>query len=155
MDKITGVSQGGGSKVDMSESDYPSLGALPALGLTYADLDRKVLVEEALWEALTKQHEAAKVQEAKEIPTVRVLDVANVPQRKSYPVRRNIVFLGAILSLFAACIAVIALSACENMDAQDERKKLVTEIFNSTLNSQKWIWRLPGISWFYARIRGV
>ena len=31
-------------------------------------------VEEALWEALTKQYEAASVEEAKEIPTVQVLD---------------------------------------------------------------------------------
>ena len=145
MDRITGVSQVGGSRVDTSDSDYPSLGALPALGLTYADLNRKVLVEESLWEALTKQYEAAKVQEAKEIPTVRILDAANVPQRKSSPVRRNILFLGVMLSLFAACIAVIALSAWENMDAQDERKKLLTEIVNTTLNSQKWLRRLSGM----------
>jgi uncharacterized protein involved in exopolysaccharide biosynthesis len=155
MDKITGASQGRGSRVDTSEPDYPSLGALPALGLTYADLDRKVLVEEALWEALTKQYEAAKVQEAREIPSVRVLDAANVPQRKSYPVRRSIVFLGTTLSLFAACILVFILSFWEEMDAQDERKKLVIEIVDTTLNSQKWIWRLPGISWLCARIRGV
>jgi uncharacterized protein involved in exopolysaccharide biosynthesis len=151
MDKITGISQEGGSRVATSESDYPSLGALPALGLTYADLDRKVLVEEALWEALTKQYEAARVQEAKDIPSVRVLDAASVPQRKSYPIRRNIVFLGAVLSLFAACIVVVALSVCVNMDAQDERKKLMTEI----VNSQKWILRIPLMSWLYARIKGV
>ena len=72
-----------------------------------------MLVEEALWEALTKQYEAAKVQEAKEIPTVRVLDVANVPQRKSSPARSDIVIFGAMLSLFAACISVLAMSAWE------------------------------------------
>ena len=40
------------------------------LGLTYYDLERKMRVEEALWEALTRQYEAAKVEEAEEIPTV-------------------------------------------------------------------------------------
>jgi uncharacterized protein involved in exopolysaccharide biosynthesis len=154
MDKITGLSQKSGSSAYTSESDYPSLGALPALGLTYADLNRKVLVEEALWEALTKQYEAAKVQEAKEIPTVRVLDVANVPQRKSSPARREIVILGAMLSLFVACISVLAMSAWKEMDAQDERKKLVTEIVNTTLNSQRWFWRLPGINWVHTRLKG-
>jgi capsule polysaccharide export protein KpsE/RkpR len=133
MDKITGLSQESGSSAYTSESDYPSLGALPALGLTYADLNRKVLVEEALWEALTKQYEAAKVQEAKEIPTVRVLDVANVPQRKSSPARSEIVILGAMLSLFVVCISLLAMSAWEEMDAQDERKKLVREIVSATL----------------------
>jgi len=155
MDKITGLSQEDNSRDATRESDYPSLGALPALGLTYADLNRKVLVEETLWEALTKQYEAAKVQEAKEIPTIRVLDSANVPQRKSSPVRRYIVLLGMMLSLFAACIAVVVLSVCENMDARDERMRLATEIFDTTLSSHKWILRLPGISRLYARIRGV
>jgi capsule polysaccharide export protein KpsE/RkpR len=70
-----------------SNSAYPSVSELPALGLTYSDLARKTRVEEVLWEALTKQYEAAKVQEAKEIPTVRVLDVADVPERKSSPIR--------------------------------------------------------------------
>jgi capsule polysaccharide export protein KpsE/RkpR len=147
MDKITGLSQKGDSRIDTRESDYPSLEALPALGLTYADMNRKVLVEDALWEALTKQYEAAKVQEAKEIPTVRVLDAANVPQRKSYPVRRDIVFLGAVLSLFAACILVLILSYWEEMDAQDERKQLMREIVITTANSLAWIQRLPGMRW--------
>ena len=70
------------------------LSELPALGLTYYDLDRKMRVEEALWEALTKQYEAAKVEEAAEIPTVHVLDVANIPERKSAPSRRSIVATG-------------------------------------------------------------
>jgi capsule polysaccharide export protein KpsE/RkpR len=154
MDKITGLSQKSGSSAYTSESDYPSLGALPALGLTYADLNRKVLVEEALWGALTKQYEAAKVQEAKEIPTVRVLDVANVPQRKSSPARSEIVILGAMLSLFVVCISVLAMSAWEEMDAQDERKQLVAAIVNATLNSLRWFWRLPGMSWIHARLHG-
>ncbi len=144
MDKITGLSQKSGSSAYTSESDYPSLGALPALGLTYADLNRKVLVEEALWEALTKQYEAAKVQEAKEIPTVRVLDVANVPQRKSSPSVSKIVVLGAILSSFVVCISVLGISVWGNMDPQDERKKLVTEIVNTAPNCKKWFVNLGG-----------
>lgn len=137
MNKINGISQQGGSRVDSSGSAYPSVGELPALGLTYSDLARRVSVEETLWETLTKQYEAAKVQEAKDIPTVRVLDPANVPQRRSSPVRSFIVILGATLSLFLACITVLAMSVWEDMDAQDDRKRLVTEIVSRTLNSQK------------------
>jgi uncharacterized protein involved in exopolysaccharide biosynthesis len=134
MNKISGLNQASSSSANTNESDYPSVGKLPALGLTYSDLDRKVLVEEALWEALTKQYEAAKVQEAKEIPTVRVLDEANVPQRKSSAKRSVIVVLGAMLSLFVACIAVITASVWDDMDDQDERKILVRAIINTTRN---------------------
>jgi uncharacterized protein involved in exopolysaccharide biosynthesis len=152
MNMITGLSQESGSRVNPRESDYPSLGALPALGLTYAELERNVIVEEALWEALTKQYEAAKVQEAKEIPTVRVLDAANVPQHKSSPVRSAIVILGAMASLFIACMFVLGANAWGNMDAQDERKKLATEIVDTMRHSQRWIWYLPGMQWAYARL---
>jgi uncharacterized protein involved in exopolysaccharide biosynthesis len=133
---------------------YPSVSELPGLGLTYFDLDRKMRVEEALWDALTKQYEAARVQEAKEIPTVRVLDVANVPQRKSAPARSHIVILGAMLSLIAAFMAVFTTSIWEKMDAGDERKKLVTELVGTTLNSQQWFWSLPGMNWVHTRLKG-
>jgi uncharacterized protein involved in exopolysaccharide biosynthesis len=154
MDRIMGLSQGGGYGVDTGKADYPSLGALPALGLTYADLERKVIVEEALWEALTKQYEAAKVQEAKEIPSVRVLDEANIPKHKSDPARRSIVTVGTLLSICAACFFVLASSRWAEMDPQDERKILVTDIVHTTLNPEARIWRIPGMSWIYQRIRG-
>jgi uncharacterized protein involved in exopolysaccharide biosynthesis len=111
-------------------------------------------VEEVLWVALTKQYEAARVQEAKEIPTVRVLDVANVPQRKSAPARSHIVILGAMLSLFAAFMVVFTTSIWEEMDARDERKKLVLELVKATLNTQQRFWSLPEMSWVYTRIKG-
>ena len=152
MDKMMGST--GEPGPDASDSAYPSVSELPALGLTYFDLERRVRVEEALWEALTKQYEAAKVQEAREIPTVRVLDAANVPQRRSFPIRSRIVILGAMLSLVAAFTAVFATFVWEEMDAQDERKKLVTEIVNTTLDSRKWFWSLPGMSWVHTRLKG-
>jgi uncharacterized protein involved in exopolysaccharide biosynthesis len=133
MNKITGSSHMLGTTEDTAGTDYPSMRELPALGLAYADIDRRVRVDEALWEALTKQYELAKVQEAREIPTVRVLDRANVPQRKSFPMRSSIVLLGALLSFFTACIVVLAKTFWEEMDAQDERKKLVFDIVNGWL----------------------
>jgi uncharacterized protein involved in exopolysaccharide biosynthesis len=110
---------------------YPSIVELPALGLTFADLDRKVLVDEALWESLTKQYEMAKVQEVKEIPTVRVLDAANVPEHKSSPMRSVIVILGAATSLLAALLFVVGRRMWESLDARDSRKVLVRDVLNT------------------------
>ena len=145
MDKITGLSRNGGPMVDTRESDYPSLGELPALGLTYADLDRKVLVEEALWEALTKQYEAAKVQEAKDIPTVRILDVANIPQHKSSPARAIILIVGTMFSILAAIIIIIVSSFWDKVNTQDEWKKLMEEIIDSTRYARKHFGRPTGM----------
>ena len=60
-----------------------------------------------MYQVLTKQYELAKVQEAKEIPTVRVLDEAQVPERRMSPKRTQWVLIGAIVSLLAG-IAFVA-----------------------------------------------
>jgi uncharacterized protein involved in exopolysaccharide biosynthesis len=128
LNKINGASQKGGSSSDANKSDYPSVEELPTLGLTYSDLERKVSVDETLWEVMTKQYEAAKVQEAKDIPSVRVLDAANVPQRKSSPIRSYIVIIGAAISLFVAYIYLLAISVWEDMSEQNELKQVLAEI---------------------------
>jgi uncharacterized protein involved in exopolysaccharide biosynthesis len=125
------VAMGGGSDAKASSpggSGYPSAGQLSVLGVPYYDLQRKMLVEEAIWEALTKQYEAAKVDEAKEIPTVRVLDVANVPQSKTGPIRSMIMMVGTLCSFVLACLLVVAIKFWDQIDPDQEPKKLLTEI---------------------------
>ena len=68
-----------------SEMPFPSLRKLPLLGATYADLYRRDKIEEVVYQVLTQQYELAKVQEAKEIPTVKVLDRGEVPPKKWGP----------------------------------------------------------------------
>src|SRR5208337_4959388 len=58
-------------------------------------------------ETLTKQFEMAKVEEAKDLPTVRVLDEADVPEHKSRPHRSIIVLLGAGLAFLLACAYIL------------------------------------------------
>jgi uncharacterized protein involved in exopolysaccharide biosynthesis len=150
MNKELGSPEGIGQRAH--DSAYPSFSELPTLGLTLAELERKTRVEEALWEGLTKQYEAAKVQEAKEIPTVRVLDEASIPQRKSAPARLSIVMTGAVLSLATACILVLARSSWQRMDPRDERKLLVAEIVQPAFVFQKGILQLPGMRWLSRRL---
>ena len=95
-------------------------------------------VEEALWEALTRQYEAAKVEEAEEIPTVQVLDAANVPERKSSPSRRPIVELGALFSFAVSLIAVLVGMIWEGMDPQDEPRRLIAGAIGTALNPRRW-----------------
>jgi uncharacterized protein involved in exopolysaccharide biosynthesis len=154
LDKMGGVPQGPGTIPSASNSPYPNAEQLPALGLTYYDLERKMTVEEALWEALTKQYEAAKVDEAAEIPTVKVLDVANVPERKSAPSRRLIVELGTILSTILAFILVFLGMIWEKMDPRTEFKMLVTDAGSVAVNSRRWYWKLPGLRSIHRRTEG-
>jgi uncharacterized protein involved in exopolysaccharide biosynthesis len=127
INSLSGISKGPGAAAGTSA--YPSIGELPALGITYYDLERRVRVDQELWETLTKQYELARVQEAKEIPTVQVLDAANIPNRKSAPTRKNIVIICTFLSFVISCVTVLVQSKWESMDAEGEPKKTLTRAF--------------------------
>ena len=113
--------QGGDSADNSANSDqlYPSLRQLPIVGVPYAELYRRLKVEETVFETLTKQYEIAKVQEAKEIPTVKVLDAADVPERRSFPPRLLIIFLGATVALIFSCVWVLGAARWQEIDPQD------------------------------------
>jgi uncharacterized protein involved in exopolysaccharide biosynthesis len=117
-----------GSAAPAGGSVYPTVGELPALGLTYYDLERKVTVDEALWEALTKEYETAKFEEAREIPTLHVLDAAEVPRLKSGPNRKLMILIGALIFFVLACLLVLVLDYWEKMDPEAEPKKLLMEM---------------------------
>jgi len=117
---------------------YPSIRRLPLLGVTYFDLYRETKIQENVYESLTQQYEAAKVQEAKEIPSVKVLDQALVPTKKSFPPRMWITMLGTMLALLAAMIWIRGKTHWDAMDARDPRKVLATEVFAGCRGSLSW-----------------
>jgi hypothetical protein len=110
---------------------YPSIRKLPLLGVTYADLYRQTKIQETVYELLTQQYELAKVQEAKEIPSVKVLDAAVVPTKKSYPPRLLVMFVGTSLACVGAVVWVIGQSLWEAADPADPGKVLAQEVFAS------------------------
>ncbi len=122
------------------DSLYPSIRKLPLLGVAYADLYRRTRVQEAVFESLTKEYELAKVQEVKEIPIVKVLDPPNVPDKKSFPPRLVIMFLGTALALALTMVWVFGREMWQGTDARDPRKMFAQEVF-STMSA-----RLPMFS---------
>jgi uncharacterized protein involved in exopolysaccharide biosynthesis len=76
---------------------FPSLRKLPILGVTYLNLYQQLTIQATLYEILTKQYELAKVQEAKEIPTIKILDQPELPEKKSFPPRSILVVGGTVL----------------------------------------------------------
>ena len=85
----------------------PSVRKLPLLGVTYYDLYRQVAMEETIYETLTKQYELAKVQEAKEVPPIKVLDEPVPAEKKSYPHRLTMVILGTWIGAMAGIAWII------------------------------------------------
>jgi len=114
-----------------ANSLYPSIRKLPILGVAYADLYRQNKIQETVFELLTQQYEMAKVQEAKEIPTVKVLDAALVPTKKSFPPRTVIVVLGTMLGLTLTMVWILGKTRWDAVDAADPRKVFAFEVFST------------------------
>jgi len=110
------------------ESPYPSIRKLPLLDADYADLYRRVRVQESIFDRLTQAYELAKVQEAKEIPNVKVLDPAEIPHRRSSPVRSLLVMWGVLTGFIVAVAWVLSRAAWEQLDPQDPAKLLAKRI---------------------------
>ncbi len=140
------------------KSMYPSIRRLPLLGVTYADLYRQTKIRETVYELLTQQYELAKVQEAKEIPTVKVLDPAIAPTKKSFPPRSVIVLVGTMLGIVFAMTWTIAKVRWEAVAALDPRKVFAMKVFtammatvrkfsqngrNTATDDENWSWRAP------------
>jgi len=120
---------------DQNSAPYPTIQELPLLGVTWSDLYRQTKVEETVFETLTKQYEIAKVEEAREIPSIKVLDPAEVPERKSSP-HRAILVLSATVFIFIFSVAWLLLSArWQEIDPEDPAKALSIQIFETTRSS--------------------
>jgi len=137
--KVGGEGDGDSIKsAKQNDSLYPSIRKLPLLGVTYADLYRKTKVEETVFETLTQEYEMAKVQEAKEIPSVKVLDPPNFPDKKSFPPRTLIVLLGTMLAFACAVSWLFGCAAWQTVDPASSGKVLAQEVFDTVKSAIPW-----------------
>ena len=81
---------------------------IPELGLKYAEIYRELLTQQKIQEFILPQYEQAKIQEAKNTPTLQILDRPIVPERKAKPKRAYIVLAAAFLSLLFSVIGIYA-----------------------------------------------
>jgi capsule polysaccharide export protein KpsE/RkpR len=117
---------------------YPTIRSLPLLGAKYADYYRRAKIQETVFELLTQQYELAKVQEAKETPSVKVLDPGTVPEKKSFPPRLLIMFLGTMLTLSMSVVWALGSNQWQQVDPDDPRKVLAQEVVEKVRARLPW-----------------
>jgi uncharacterized protein involved in exopolysaccharide biosynthesis len=140
LDKLGGGAVGQGIEPGgASGASYPSIRQLPLLGVKYADLYRRTKIQEALYETLTQQYELAKVQEAKETPSVKVLDPASVPERKSFPPRLALIFVFVSLGLAGGAAWVMLRGRWEEVEPTDPRKMLARDVLDAIGSKLQWL----------------
>jgi len=139
LDKMGGATASGNRESPViSDAAYPTIRRLPLLGVVYADLYRRMQIQETVYETLTQQFELAKVQEAKEIPSVKVLDAASLPERKSFPPRTLIALLGAFVVSGAAAMSIVARASWEETDSKDPGKVFAQEVLQTVEAGMPW-----------------
>jgi tyrosine-protein kinase Etk/Wzc len=100
--QMVGAGSGGYSTFSGGVKVLPGLRELPSLSASYADLSRKFQTKAGVLDSLATGRELTKLQEANDIPSVKVIDVAQPPEKSSGPPRFRIVAMGVLLSLFCA-----------------------------------------------------
>src|SRR5256885_16884010 len=88
-------------------------------------------MQETLYQLLTREYELAKVDEAKQIPTVSVLDAAVVPTKKSFPPRTRIVIAGTLLTLAGTVVWIFLRRWWSGIVPDDPGRELAAEINQS------------------------
>ncbi len=113
------------SNSDLVRTFFPALDKVPETSLNFARRLRDVKVGEKVYEMLVKEHEQARIEEARDTPTVQVLDAATPPELRSRPRRKRVVILGTLLgAAWAGLVVILSAAWSERRD-----KSMIAEMF--------------------------
>lgn len=107
---------------------HPAMVTVPSLALEYGRLMRELKVQETLYTLLTSQLEQAKLQEARDTPTVQVLDPAVPAEKKSKPSIRLNMMIAGVLALFVGIFLAFFLEYLDRIRAQEAQKSVRSEV---------------------------
>lgn len=128
MDRLNVGYTGKSAIGDSPNSPYPSVKKLPLVGLEWTNLYRNTKIHETVFELLTQQYEVARIQEAREIPPVKLLDSAVVPEKR-HPSPKLVVALGALLSAMLACLGLLFQYSWQKRSDDDPLRIFLVSVF--------------------------
>ncbi|HET6219378.1 MAG TPA: lipopolysaccharide biosynthesis protein [Acidobacteriaceae bacterium] len=123
--------EGSDQSGEASSELYPSLRQLPRLAVPYADLYRRVKIQETVFELLSQQYEMSRIEEAKDTPVVAVIDQPLIAEKKSFPPRLLMILLLTGFAVGATAFYIVLRSMWEHLGKGDPRKALAQEIADS------------------------
>ncbi|HEY4381136.1 MAG TPA: Wzz/FepE/Etk N-terminal domain-containing protein [Acidobacteriaceae bacterium] len=114
-------------QVEPSGELAESAGSVPQGSLEFARKYREVQYHETLYGLLTRQYEAARIDEAKSAPVIQIVDHAVPPDRKAGPKRALILAMCLLVGLVGACLwAFLAHSFVSTREAPETARKLAS-----------------------------
>jgi len=123
--------QYGDASAEKSEGEfYLPFTDVPEIGLKLAELTREVKIQETVWELLNQQYYQAKIEEARNTPTVQVLDYAEPPVIPSSPKKKVLVIVFGLLSILLTILWEFTLHFYDNLKKYPEEKERLDSIFS-------------------------
>lgn len=98
-------------------------GRMAQIGTDYAKQLRDLKFNEVLYGLLLQQHEAAKLDEAKDATTIQVIDKAVPPEKKVKPKRTVMVMLAAFIGFLLSAFASFLMEYRERANANPEDRE--------------------------------
>ncbi|MDZ7332609.1 MAG: Wzz/FepE/Etk N-terminal domain-containing protein [candidate division KSB1 bacterium] len=128
--------QYGKEKADIKDQKefYIPFANIPEVGLELANLMREVKVQETVWELLNQQYYQAKIQEARDTPTIQVLDEAVPPELSSRPKRKLLVLVGSFLALTLSMFWAFVIEYLERLRGHTESHNQIDRIMKDLKN---------------------
>ena len=105
--KLYEIEYGKRQSNDSEDNLFPVLSDMPQIDADLMRLTREVDIQNTLFIFLTQQYEDAKIQEARNTPTIQVLDLAVSPIERSSPKRALMVLVMAVAAFI--CTSMYAL----------------------------------------------
>lgn len=102
----------------LSQKVFPLVEEAPSIALDLLRLARRVKIEEAVYGMLVGSLEAARLAEAKDLPTIQPLDVAKPPEYPNHPRPLQNVQVAAGVSLFLGIMVAIFIDYLQRLKAR-------------------------------------
>lgn len=114
---------------------------VPELGIHLAGLVREVKIQETVYSLLNQQYYQAKIEEARNTPTVQVLDRAVPPTFRSAPKRKMLLLAFGLLSLVLSVLWIWLSAYWQTLLRQPERKAKFDRLAEAWRRETVWLRR--------------
>ncbi len=101
---------------------------VPKAGLDYIRAQRELQYQQAFFDMLLRQYEAARLDEAKEAAVIQVVEPAIEPDRRTSPRLLIILPLAAFIGLFLGCLAALLLHRLDLERADPEGAEAIRRL---------------------------
>jgi capsular polysaccharide biosynthesis protein len=127
LQQLSKLKHGDGEDADLIRAYIPTLGDIPELALQLMRLKRAAEIENTVYTMLVKEYEKSRIEEARDTPTIQVMDRAEVPNMRSRPKRKMLVVVGAVVGLgWSSFLAIFVTAWRENR----EQSRIVTDVLS-------------------------